>query len=99
MAKVDTVVGKTVARVVKGRDNVDIIFTDGSILYIDGGFTTSVQEKEHKPCEHKNITGYHDNSILCTDCHEVIWPGKGYGEPYPEDLKKRLKSYKECIKK
>ncbi len=43
-----------------------------------------------KACKHKNIIEYHDNSILCTDCHEVIWQGKCYGEPYPVELQNNL---------
>ncbi len=51
-------------------------------------------EPESKACNHENIIEYHDNSIACTDCHEVIWQGKDYGEPYPVELKKRLEGVK-----
>ena len=42
-------------------------------------------------CKHKNIISYHDNSILCKDCHEIIWQGKNLAEPSPRELSERLK--------
>ncbi len=41
-------------------------------------------------CEHVNITKYHDNSILCTDCYKVIWQGKDHLEPHPLEIKEKL---------
>lgn len=38
-------------------------------------------------CPHKNLKTYHDNSVICKECSEVIWQGKTLSEPIPVFLR------------
>lgn len=48
---------------------------------------------QSKECGHKNIILYHDNSVLCKDCHEVVWQAKTLSEPIPSTLRDALAGY------
>jgi hypothetical protein len=47
-------------------------------------------DDQTEECPHKRITHFHDNSILCLDCNEVIWQGKTMTEACPEEYLERL---------
>lgn len=44
-------------------------------------------------CKHPHLRPYHDNSILCLDCNEVIWQDL-QGKDYPEEFKARFEKVK-----
>ena len=42
-------------------------------------------------CLHGRLMAYHDNSILCLECDEIIWQDL-HGAEYPNELKARFES-------
>jgi len=47
-------------------------------------------------CKHEHLLPYHDDSILCLDCNEIIW--QDHAKDYPAELKARFTTRKAKVK-
>jgi hypothetical protein len=90
------------AQVEKGKENEFF----GAVMALAKGYSLpDLSENLRKPvsvtrvdilkeeCCHDNIIPYHDSSILCKDCHKVIW--QDFTKPYPEEYRERLEKQRE----
>jgi len=49
----------------------------------------NLKEGKRFMCKHKHLLPFHDNSILCLDCDEIIWQDLN-GKEYPDKLRARF---------
>lgn len=54
---------------------------------VDGGCKAFFEEEN---CEHPFLVSYHDNSLMCKVCHQVVWQGVSRIETPPKILQDKV---------